>query len=297
MNRAGWACTSDGDAEPERQLLTTSADFSVRFWGVRGSVSCPGPDYVRYGGNTSCLEVRCGPHILIFDGGTGLRPLGQDLVKDGPITADLFFTHTHLDHMVGVPFFAPLYQKDSNIRLWAGHLEPPRSIKDALSGMMVEPLFPVPPEVFSSKPSFHDFKAGATLNPFPGVSVRTAALNHPNGATGYRVDWKGKSICYITDCEHDGHGPDKGIVELIKGADIFIYDSTYTEDEYPRFKGWGHSTWQEGVRIANAAGVKTFVIFHHDPSHTDDVMDLIAADAAQARRGAIVAREGLVLEP
>ena len=252
---------------------------------------------MRYGGNTSCLEVRCGPHILIFDGGTGLRPLGQDMMKDGPITADMFFTHTHLDHMVGVPFFAPLYQKESNIRLWAGHLEAPRSIKDALSGMMVEPLFPVPPEVFSAKPSYHDFKAGATLNPQPGISIRTVALNHPNGATGYRVDWGGKSICYITDCEHDGKGPDRGIVDLVKGADIFIYDSTYTDDEYPKFKGWGHSTWQEGARIADAAGVKTFVIFHHDPSHIDDVMDSIAAEAAQARRGTIVAREGLVLEP
>ena len=189
--------------------------------------------------------MRCGPHIDLRRRHGALRPLGQDLVKDGPITADLFFTHTHLDHMIGVPFFAPLYQKDSNIRLWAGHLEPPRSIKDALSGMMVEPLFRCRRK-FSVRPSFHDFKGRRDIEPFPASRFELRLSTIPTAPPA--IGSIGKSICYITDCEHDGHGPE-GIVELIKGADIFIYDLTYTEDEYPRFKGWGHSTWQEGVRI------------------------------------------------
>jgi phosphoribosyl 1,2-cyclic phosphodiesterase len=282
--------------------VTTPTNFSLRFWGVRGSLACPGPQFIRYGGNTSCLEIRCGPHLLIFDGGTGLMPLGEHLLAQiektgGSVDADIFFTHTHLDHMVGVPFFAPLYKEESSLRLWAGHLAPQRSIRDALSGMMVEPLFPIPPEVFTSCPSYHDFIAGETFELYQGLRIRTAALNHPNGATGYRIDWQGKSICYVTDCEHRAEGPDAGIIDLIRGTDIFVYDSTYTEDEYPRHKGWGHSTWQEGARLADLAGAKTFVLFHHDPNHHDNQMDEIAREAETYRAGTLVAKEGMILTP
>ena len=123
------------------------ADFgtiSVRFWGVRGSIACPGPDTVRYGGNTSCVEIRCGGELLIMDGGPGLRELGRDLLKNGPINADLFYTHTHFDHICGLPFFGPAYVHGNMIRLWAGHLLPDNGIEDVLCGMMMAPLFPVP---------------------------------------------------------------------------------------------------------------------------------------------------------
>lgn len=280
------------------QSRGVSADrFSVRFWGVRGSLSCSGPEYVRYGGNTSCLEVRAGPHVLVFDSGTGIRALGKSLAAHGSCEADIFFTHTHLDHIIGLPFFAPLYQPKSKIRLWSGHLAPPLKLKDALSNLMSEPIFPVPLEIFSAKPIYHDFTAGETLEPRPGLFVRTCMLNHPNGATAYRVDWNGKSICYVTDCEHHVGKLDAGIIDLIRGADIFIYDSTYTDDEYTQFAGWGHSTWQEGARLADAAGAKQLVIFHHDPSHDDNFMDQIAAESARARPGTVVAQEGLVLTP
>ncbi len=275
-----------------------SADgVSVRFWGVRGSIACPGAAFLRYGGNTSCVEVRCGPHLLIFDGGTGLRPLGQHLEAEAPVDADLFFSHSHIDHIVGMPFFGALFKPENRFRMWAGHLKPARDLRAVLCTMMTAPLFPVPIEIFAATTTYTDFTAGDTLAPRPGVALRTAPLNHPNGATGYRVDYAGKSVAYVTDTEHVPGRPDRAILDLIAGADVFIYDSTYTDAEYQRFAGWGHSTWEEGVRLADAAAAKTLVIFHHDPSHDDAFMDRVAAAAAARRPGTIVAREGLTLDP
>lgn len=277
--------------------MTDHDEFYVRFWGVRGSVPCPGPEYVRYGGNTPCLEVRCGPHLFIFDGGTGLRALGAALKAEEPIDADIFFTHSHIDHINGIPFFKALFNPVNRLRLWAGHLKPERSLKEVICTMMVAPIFPVPIDIFTAQATYGDFVAGETLTPKPGVTLRTAPLNHPNGATGYRIEYGGKSICYVTDTEHEPGNPDQNILALIKDADIVIYDSTYTDEEFTRYASWGHSTWQEGVRLVQAAGAKRLVIFHHDPSHDDDFMDRIAAAAERARAGTLVAYEGLTLAP
>jgi phosphoribosyl 1,2-cyclic phosphodiesterase len=277
--------------------MTNSGKVSVRFWGVRGSIACPGPETVRYGGNTSCVEIRCGDHLLIMDGGTGLRELGSALLKNGPISADLFYTHTHFDHICGLPFFGPAYVRGNKIRLWAGHLLPDHCLEDVLCGMMMAPLFPVPMSLLSTQVSFKDFRHGEVLHPRAGIILRTGPLNHPNGATGYRVEFGGKSVAYITDTEHRKSGLDPNVLALIDGADVFIYDSTYTEAEYPSHLDWGHSTWEEGVRLANAAKVKTFVIFHHDPGHDDAFMDGISGAAQKLRPSTIVAREGMVLIP
>ena len=271
----------------------TSERLSVTFWGVRGSIPCPGPTTVRYGGNTPCLEVRAADRLMIFDAGTGLLPLGRALAAPGtPIEADWYFTHTHFDHIQGIPFFSPFYDKNNRFRLWAGHLAPEMNLKDVLSNMMQAPLFPIPIEIFGADVSYTDFALGKTLNPAPGVTIRTAALNHPNRATGYRVEVAGKSLCYVTDTEHVPGKPDANILGLIKDADLVIYDSTYTDAEFSGHVGWGHSTWQEGVRLVTQAGAKRLVIFHHDPSHDDQFMDRIAAEAAAMRPGTIVAREG-----
>jgi phosphoribosyl 1,2-cyclic phosphodiesterase len=286
-----WGMEERERSVPERDT------FSVRFWGVRGSIPCPGPDYVRYGGNTSCVEIRCGDRLLIFDGGTGLRALGKDLEPQAPLDADLFFSHTHFDHVSGLPFFKPLFGAANRFRLWAGHLLPGRSLREVLCDMMVAPLFPVPIEAFAAETSYRDFEAGETLHPQPGIVLRTARLNHPNGATGYRIDHAGKSLCYVTDTEHVPGRPDPNILALIQGADLVIYDGTYTDAEFPKFASWGHSTWQEGVRLAEAAGAGRLVVFHHDPGHDDAFMDQVAAEAERARPGTIVAREGLVLAP
>jgi phosphoribosyl 1,2-cyclic phosphodiesterase len=277
--------------------LSDSADFHVKFWGVRGSIASPGPRTIRYGGNTSCLEIRCGARLLIFDAGTGLRELGGALVADGAVDADLYLTHTHFDHICGLPFFAPLYVPDNRIRLAAGHLLPDNHLENVLVEMMMAPLFPIPPAAFKADVTFRDFTAGDVQDAGDGIVIRTAPLNHPNNATGYRIEYGGSAICYVTDTEHEGGKQDGNIVDLVRDTDLFIYDATYTDEEFAAFRGYGHSTWQEGVRLADAAGAKTLVIFHHEPGRDDDGMDAIAAAAEQVRPGTVVAREGMVLTP
>lgn len=271
-------------------------ELTVRFWGVRGSIACPGADWVRYGGNTACVELRCGNCLLIFDAGTGLRPLGQALLAESPtVTAELFLSHTHLDHIYGLPFFAPCFGAGNRLRFWAGHLTPPQRLSDALHAVMAPPLFPDVRSKFGAEIDFVDFRAGETLAPHSDVRVRTSPLAHPGGATGYRVEWAGKSVAYVTDIEHRPPAPDPAVLALVERADIMIYDADYTEEEFRERQGWGHSTWQEAVRIGDQAAVKTVVLFHHDASHTDTVLDDIAEAARRARPGTLVAREGLTL--
>ena len=277
--------------------MTADDDFFVRFWGVRGSIACATADVAKYGGNTSSLEVRCGGRLLMFDVGTGSRYLGKALAAAGTIDADMFLTHTHFDHVSGLPFFAPLFRPGNHIRIWAGHLGTEYTIFRVLNEMMIAPLFPVPLDIFNARLEYNDFTAGETLNPADGIVVATAPLNHPNGATGYRVEYGGRAICYVTDTEHKPGAPDGNILRLIQGADIVIYDATYDDSEFPERVGWGHSTWQEGLRLCDAAAVKTYVIFHHDPDSDDDRMDQIAAQAERMRPGTVVAREGMVLRP
>lgn len=278
--------------------MTDHHPFHVRFWGVRGTIATTGADTLRYGGNTTCLEMRCGPHLLIFDAGTGIRLLGGALEATGdPVTADLFFTHTHIDHVVGFPFFAPFHDKRSRISLWEGHLGPDLTLGGVLGCLMTAPLFPVPLRGLERCMDYRKFTAGQVLEPRPGLIVRTCPLNHPNGGTGYRVDYAGRSICLITDTEHPAQGRDETIADLVRGADVMIYDATFSDAEYAEYAGWGHSTWEEALRLADHAGVRHPVIFHHAPERTDDMLDIIAAAARARHPGALVAREGQMITP
>ena len=277
---------------------TDREEFLIRFRGVRGTVACPGSDYVRYGGNTSCIEVRCAGHLFILDAGTGLRLLGMELNEAGSVDTDILLTHTHIDHIAGMPFFIPLFKPGNRLRIHAGHLwDNDVRLRDVFLRLIEAPIFPVPLEAVGAQVSFEEFRAGDRLDLREGVVIRTAPLNHPNGATGYRIEWDGKSVCYVTDTEHVEGEIDANILALIEDTDIFIYDATYTAEEYPAFRGWGHSTWEAGAALAERGRVGRYVIFHHAPEHSDDDMDRIAERAQKTFRSTVVAQEGLVLRP
>ena len=249
---------------------------------------------MKYGGNTSCVSVDCEGTLLIFDSGTGILPLGNKLMATGNREVSIFFSHTHWDHISGFPFFKPAYSPDFNLNLYCGNLKKHGdSIFDVLSHQMANPTFPVPIDILKAKIEYHDFDAGESIELTNQIMIETCLLNHPKGATGYRVNFGGRSVCYVTDTEHKKEGLDENILKLAKDSDLLIYDSTYTEEEYPNFVGWGHSTWQEGLRLSKEAGVKNYAIFHHDPAHDDDFMDKVALKAKNEFVRAFVAKEGM----
>jgi len=269
----------------------------VRFWGVRGSIACPGPETMRYGGNTPCIEVRCGDHVIIFDAGTGLRALGNELIKDDKIIdTDIFLTHCHLDHISGLPFFAPFFAETRRTRIWACDLLPTESVEQIIRKLMSSPLFPVEVEIFKATIEYHDFCSGDVLHPFEDVTLRTALLDHPDGACGYRLEHAGRVFVLLTDTAGFPGKHDKELLTLARNADLVVYDTTFTEQEIVNRAGWGHSTWERGIRLADQAGAKQLCLFHHDPSHDDNFMDLLAVEANDARPGTITAREGQIVD-
>ena len=277
-------------------MVELTQRFLVRFWGVRGSIPSPGPQTVRYGGNTSCVEMLIGGQRLIFDGGTGIRQLGLSLMDQMPLEAAIFFSHSHWDHIQGFPFFTPAFVPGNCFHIY-GALSPNGStIEQRLNDQMLHPNFPVPLRVMGASLKFCDLDIGATLH-LGEITVQNLPLNHPGEAVGYRVGWRGRSVAYITDTEHLPDRLDENVLNLAQDADLMIYDATYTDQEYhhPQTSkvGWGHSTWQEAVKVAQAAKAKQLVIFHHDPSHTDDFMDQVASQAAATLPGTVVAQEGM----
>jgi phosphoribosyl 1,2-cyclic phosphodiesterase len=266
--------------------------LSLTIWGARGSIPAPGRDTVRYGGETTCLEIRAGDHLVVIDCGSGVRHLGKALMKRGIAQVDVLFTHTHMDHICGLPFFCCAYDPRVEVNLWAGHIPPGGTLEEIVERMMSPPIFPVATSALNNT-RFRGFRQGDAIVLGCGIEVRTTRLNHPGNCCGYRFDWKGSSIAIITDHEHGNAAIDDGVAEFVTGADIMIYDAMYLEAEYPRFVGWGHSTPERALDLAARAGVKRPVIFHHEPSRGDGALDAIRADVQREMPTAEVAREGL----
>lgn len=263
----------------------------LTFYGVRGSMPCPDKDYMKYGGNTSCLLLESGSQKLILDAGTGLRKLSDDLPHQEE-SLHLLLTHTHGDHIAGLPFFSQVYQKAQKVTFHAGHLMPEHQLKTMLNKLMAPPFFPISPDAFQADIEWHDFVAGHKFE-IGDITIETTPLNHPNNATGYRFTSGDSVICYVTDTEHVPGKPDQNILDLIQGADLVVYDSTYSDEMFEAHVGWGHSTWQEGIRLCKAANVKQLAIFHHSPQHNDATMDEISIEAQKVWEHSFIAKEGM----
>lgn len=272
--------------------------FTVRFWGVRGSIPTPGLETARYGGNTACVELQVAGKRLIFDGGTGLRVLGQHLVHEMPVQAHLFFTHTHWDRIQGFPFFIPAFIEGNQFHIYGAAGQNGASIKQRLCEQMLRPNFPVPLQVMRSTLAFHDISPGTVIT-LDDVVIETISLNRPNRALGYRVSWNGYSVVYATDTEHLPNPLDQGLLYLAHEADLLIYDAAYADYAYYDPKSIANqqpAIWYAGIEVAMAAKVKQIVLFHHDPAHEDDFLDQVEAEVQSCFPTVQLAREGMLLQ-
>ena len=247
----------------------------LKFWGVRGSTPTPQPENLRYGGNTPCLELRSeSGSLLILDCGTGLRMLGKALIKEfvrRPIRAHILISHFHWDHIQGLPFFIPLYHPSNWFHIHSFHPHE-RSLELALGGQMTNPYFPVDMTAMRAQRLYSEIRA--EVSEFDDFRVRSGQINHPQGCLGFRIENHGKVVVYATDNEPGKPDGDAAVRELSRDADVLIYDAQYTRSELAREKrGWGHSSWEEGARVAKECGVKQLILFHHDPDRDDRAID------------------------
>ncbi|MEO7424942.1 MAG: MBL fold metallo-hydrolase [Fibrobacteria bacterium] len=264
----------------------------IGFWGVRGSIPTPSAETIRYGGNTSCVSADLGGNIVILDAGTGIRNLGNAILerKEKP-KLDMFLSHVHWDHIQGFPFFGPGYRPGYAIDVY-GRGKADHTLGEILAGQMEGPNFPVSLHQLGAKFTYSDITPGQCIEikDLGGETigkVTCAQGCHPNGVLAYRIDdlRKGGSFVYATDTEHYANRLDLNIGDLAKGADLLIYDGMYTPEDYEaKYKGWGHSTWEKGFELANYAGVKKYVVFHHDPNHTDDFLERYEAQVREKCR-------------
>lgn len=251
----------------------------VKFWGVRGSIPTPASQNMGNGGNTSCLEVRLpGGELIIVDGGTGVRPLGAAISADATRKHNdlhVFLTHFHWDHIQGLPFFQPLYSKENTVTFYS--MKSPEETREILEGQMNVPYFPVDFRFLPAQRNFVDIK-GKVFR-FGDTEVRSFALNHPQGCHGYSFTHLGRKLVFASDLEHGIPEFDAILLEAAADADVLIFDAQFTPEEYEKRHGWGHSTWLQATEVAKQTRAKKLVLFHHDPGHSDEVMQIILADA------------------
>ncbi len=283
----------------------------LKFWGVRGSIPTPGPTTVRYGGNTACVELQLGERLFILDAGSGIRALGQELLKrKSPMEAHVFISHTHWDHIQGIPFFTPAYIPGNHI-VFHGANEVNKALEKMIADQMDSTYFPVEMDDMGAKLDFQAFSEGKYQ--VDGIRVETMYVNHPGNSLGYKFRFEGKTLVYISDNEpfqaapagEEGWIGEDGnlkLIEFISGADVLIHDAQYTPEEYEKHVTWGHSPFTYTVELAVEAGVKNLFLFHHDPLHNDDTIDAILEAARSLAKKSKVklevsaAKEGSAIE-
>lgn len=270
--------------------------MKIRFWGVRGSIASPGQDTAEVGGNTSCVELVCGESRIVLDAGTGLRSLGNHLLTSGvagpgrdPLSLTLLLSHYHWDHIQGLPFFVPVYMRDTSLTIVGGQ-NGVMSVRETLERQMSAPNFPVRFDEVGARIGTREVKLGEAFD-VGEATVRVGKGNHPGGVVAYRIEHEGKSVVYATDTEHFAC-VDPALKTLCEGASVLIYDAQYSPDEYKGKVGWGHSTYVAGADLARAAGVETLVLFHHDPMRSDAGVAELETHARGLFRSTVAAREG-----
>ena len=269
--------------------------MEITFWGTRGSIPVSGPRYAEFGGNTPCLSIKLesSRDIIILDSGSGIRELGLKLMatmKEHSRAIHLFLTHAHWDHIQGFPFFVPAFVPGFKLDIYCS-----KDAKAILNKQMSPPFFPVGLDVMGSTKTFHMLGEGQSV-PVEEACVRHIPLPHPQTSTAFRVDERGKSMVFATDTEHTAGTLNETLAELAAGCDVFIYDAQYTIEEYKGKVGWGHSTYTEAIRLAEAAGVKKLILYSHDPTHDDEMLRSIEAQAQEQFPNTIAARDGMVLK-
>ncbi len=294
--------------------------MKVRFWGVRGSIASPGPKTVRYGGNTTCIEIRTDNNeLIILDAGTGIFPLSQTLLAELPVTANVLITHSHWDHIQGLPFFIPNFIPGNTLRLHGG-FDPVsgKGIEQVMSVQLQYSYFPVREAEMKARIEYVTLAPGETIQ-IGSATVTPYLLNHPVIDFGYRIECNGKSVFFTGDHEppYNIYEPqDEGFAEYqvfvdeknqaiedaIRGVDVFIADSSYTDAEYPAKKGWGHGTFSTSMAMAHAANAKVLFCTHHEPTRSDDALEAAFQSALQSNAAIAhsmdirLAREGDVYE-
>jgi phosphoribosyl 1,2-cyclic phosphodiesterase len=276
----------------------------ARVWGCRGSLATPGADTVRYGGNTSCVEVRLDSgDTLVLDAGTGIRPLGAAMDLSSVRELHILLTHLHLDHLQGLGFFRPLFQPDLEIHLW-GPTSPVQSLAERIAMYLSPPLFPVRLADVPAKLTFHNApEEPVTIG---SATIRASNVAHQGPTVGYRIEEAGRTLAYLPDHEPSlgvdlGDQPPTWISghDIAQDADVLLHDAQYGDDEYPHHVGWGHSAFEHVMQFAQKAGVDTLVLFHHDPYHTDDELDELLAEALRrwdtTGERVWLAREGMTI--
>jgi phosphoribosyl 1,2-cyclic phosphodiesterase len=267
----------------------------VRFWGVRGSIPVPGPDTVRTGGNTPCVEIQTADReVIIIDAGTGIRLLGLDLNRRPAerMVGVLLFSHTHWDHIQGLPYFSPANLRQNRLVI-LGEQRVGQHLEQILEGQMTDAYLPFTLEDLRADLLIKEVRDGERIVVGNTVSVLPRRLSHPGGVFGYRIRSQGKTVVYASDISHPVGGLDERVVGLARDCDLLIHDAQYTRQEKLDRPGWGHSSWEDAVQTAQEANVGKLALFHHDPLHSDDELDEFERLAQARFPGAVLAREGM----